>query len=108
MDYAVVAAGGKQYVVRPGMLLEVDYLGGEAGETVELKPVLAVRKETLFQIGQPDLKGTSVRAQIVTHRRGPKGVSFKFKRRKGYHRKVGYRQALTRLKILEISTNGAH
>ncbi len=108
MDYAVVAAGGKQYVVRPGMLLEVDRLDGQSGETVELKPVLAVRKEALFQVGRPELKGASVRAQIVTHRRGPKGVSFKFKRRKGYHRKVGYRQALTRLKILEIASNGAH
>ena len=108
MEYAIIAAGGKQYRVSTGSLLEVDRLETEAGGQVQLKPVLAVRKDAAFQVGTPELAGATVTAQIVGHRRGPKGVSFKYKRRKGYHRKVGYRQALTRLKILEIRFNGTH
>ena len=102
MNYAVIAAGGKQYRVSPGMLLEVERFDGQVGDRVELKPVLAVRADSSFRVGRPDLSGASVAAEIVQHRRGPKVINFKFKRRKGYHRKVGHRQELVRLKILEI------
>ena len=106
--YAIVATGGKQYKVTPGMLLDVEQLGGTVGETVRLQEVLAVRQQERFQIGRPLLKGASVEATIERQLRGPKVISFKYKRRKGYHRKVGHRQLLTRLKIMEITFNGAH
>jgi large subunit ribosomal protein L21 len=108
MEYAVVVSGGKQYWVTPGSLLEVDRLKAEVGTRIQLKPVLAARKGEVFYVGQPELSGIQVQAEVVTHRKGPKGVAFRFKRRKGYHRKVGYRQALTRLKILEIAFDGTH
>ena len=108
MEYAIIVAGGKQYRVTPGALLDVERFDGETGGKVELKPVLAVRKDSVFKVGTPELAGAAVTAEIVGQRRGPKGINFKFKRRKGYHRKVGYRQALTRVKILEISLNGTH
>lgn len=108
MEYAVVSTGGKQYRVSPGMLLDVERLEGANGDPVRLDPVLAVRREERFQVGRPAVQGASVSAQIVRQLRGDKVVSFKFKRRKGYHRKVGHRQSLTRLKILEITFNGAH
>jgi large subunit ribosomal protein L21 len=47
-------------------------------------------------------------AELVGHPKGPKLISFKYKRRKGYHRKVGHRQSLSRVKILEITFNGSH
>jgi large subunit ribosomal protein L21 len=102
MDYAVIATGGKQYRVAPGALLDVELLEGAAGTKVRLEEVLALRTGDTFQVGTPRLAGASVQAEVVAHRRGPKVISFKFRRRKGYHRKVGHRQALTRLKILEI------
>ena len=108
MEYAVITAGGKQYRVTPGMLLDVERLEGDAGGTVQLEQVLAVRQEEKFQVGRPTVAGASVSAQIVDHRKGEKVINFKFKRRKGYHRKVGHRQLLTRLKILEIQFNGTH
>lgn len=110
MEYAVILAGGKQYRVAPGAMLEVERLDGAEGSQIELKPVLALRKESVFKVGAPAVEGASVSAQILGHRKGPKVISFKFKRRKGYHRKIGHRQAVTRLKILEIRSepNGSH
>ncbi len=106
--YAIVATGGKQYKVSPGTLLDIERLDGAEGETVRLDQVLAVRTDAEFQVGDPILKGCSVTAQVLDHPKGPKVISFKYKRRKGYHRKVGHRQLLTRLKVLEINVNGAH
>lgn len=108
MEYAIVATGGKQYRVSPGSLLDVEKLEGPVGGELRLEPVLAFRKDSAFQVGRPNLPGASVKAQIVAQHRGPKVISFKFKRRKGYHRKVGHRQELTRVKILEIIRNGTH
>ncbi|MBI3332558.1 MAG: 50S ribosomal protein L21 [Candidatus Omnitrophica bacterium] len=107
--YAIVATGGKQYKVNPGMLLDVEQLEGAVGETVRLEAVLAVRTDDDgFKIGRPTVEKAAVVAQVMKHLKGPKVINFKYKRRKGYHRKVGHRQSLTRLKVLEISLNGAH
>ncbi len=103
MEYAIIQTGGKQYKVEKGALLDVEKLEGEAGKEVRLEAVLAVRKASGLQIGRPNLDGVSVKAEIVTQTKGPKVINFKFKRRKGYHRKVGHRQKYTRLKIVEIS-----
>ena len=108
MDYAVIATGGKQYRVAVGMLLDVERLDAAAGEKVRLEEVLAVRQKEKFQVGAPRVPGAWVQAEIAALPQGPKVISFKFKRRKGYHRKVGHRQMLTRLKILEIHLNGTH
>lgn len=108
MEYAVISTGGKQYRVGPGTLVDVERLEGAEGASVRLDQVLAVRKEDRFQVGRPAIEGASVAAEIVRQFRGEKVVNFKYKRRKGYHRKVGHRQSLTRLKVLEINFNGAH
>ena len=106
--YAIIATGGKQYRVNTGEVLEVERLEGEIGSKVRLEEVLAVRMDDKLQIGRPVLKGAAVVAEIVAHPRGKKVINFLYKRRKGYHRKVGHRQELTRLKVLEIVTNGTH
>ncbi len=108
MEYAVIATGGKQYRVIPGALLDVELLDGEDGAKIRLEEVLAVRKNDKFHAGTPQVSGAWVQAEIVKQTKGPKVINFKFKRRKGYHRKVGHRQMLTRLKILEIHVNGTH
>lgn len=105
--YAIIATGGKQYKVSPGTLLDVELLDGGVGDSVHLGKVLAVRQEETFQIGRPFLSGVSVSTQIVKQHKGPKVIHFRYQRRKGYHRKVGHRQSLTRLKVLEIKVNGA-
>jgi large subunit ribosomal protein L21 len=69
---------------------------------MELKPVLAVSDGTTLTVGRPHLANVSVKAVVLEHIRGPKIVSFKMKRRKGYHRKKGHRQELTVLQIKSI------
>ena len=101
--YAVVETGGKQYRVEKENIVDVELLDAEVGGEVELSSVLAVSDGNELTVGKPFVEGALVKAVVVEHRRGPKLVAFKKKRRKGYKRKVGHRQDLTRLKISDIS-----
>jgi large subunit ribosomal protein L21 len=100
--YAVIESGGKQYRVREGDRLDVELLEAEPGSVVTLNRVLAVSDGKALSVGAPVVDGAEVTAEVVDHHRGPKVVSFKKKRRKGYHRKVGHRQGLTRLRVQRI------
>jgi large subunit ribosomal protein L21 len=100
--YAIIETGGKQYRVAPGDLLEIEHLPAQAGHSVTLDRVLLVVDTDKVTAGTPTIANASVVAEVVEQLRGPKKVAFKMKRRKGYHRKVGHRQALTRIKIAEI------
>ena len=101
--YAVIETGGKQYRVKQGDELDVETLEGEAGAKVKLDRVLALSNGTELTVGTPVVAGASVEAEIVDQHRGDKVVNFKKKRRKGYHRKVGHRQNLTRLRVQSIT-----
>src|SRR5688572_21353331 len=100
--YAVLETGGKQYRVAPGLTLEIDRLEAEAGKPVTLDRVLFVSGDDKHSIGAPTVANASVVADVVEHFRGEKKIAFKMKRRKGYHRTVGHRQEMTRIKISEI------
>lgn len=100
--YAVIETGGKQYRVAPGDTLEVERLEAEAGKPYTFDRVLLVANEGNVRVGNPSVSGAQVTADITGHLRGEKKTAFKMKRRKGYHRTVGHRQELTRLKITEI------
>jgi len=100
--YAVIETGGKQYRVEPGDTLDVELLEAEAGQTYTFDRVLLVANDGKISIGNPTVKAARVVADVTDHRRGTKKVAFKMKRRKGYHRTVGHRQELTRIKIKEI------
>jgi large subunit ribosomal protein L21 len=100
--YAVVETGGKQYRVAIGHIVDVERLDGEVGKKVKLERVLAYGDGKDLAVGTPVVSGVAVTAEVLEQFRGDKVVAFKKKRRKGYKRKVGHRQELTRLKILEI------
>jgi large subunit ribosomal protein L21 len=100
--YAVVETGGKQYLVKQNSELEVEKLAGEAGTSITLDRVLAVSDGQQLKVGAPVIAGAAVIATVVEQFRGEKTVSFKKKRRKGYHKKIGHRQSLTRLTVTEI------
>lgn len=100
--YAVIETGGKQYRVQPNDLFDVEHLEGDPGSTVSLESVLAVSNGSELVVGTPTVPGASVTAEIVEQHRGRKVVAFKIKRRKGYHRKIGHRQELTKIRITEI------
>jgi len=100
--YAVLETGGKQYRVAPGETVAVDRLEAEAGKPVTLDRVLFVSGDDKLFVGAPTVANATIVADVVEHFRDQKKVAFKMKRRKGYHRTVGHRQEMTRLKISEI------
>jgi len=100
--YAVIKTGGKQFRVSQGDTLDVEKLTGEVGEQVALETVLFIGGNGEVKIGTPTLTDAKVTAEIVEHTLAKKIIVFKKKRRKGYSRKQGHRQKLTKLKILDI------
>ncbi|MCD2491080.1 50S ribosomal protein L21 [Lacrimispora sp. NSJ-141] len=100
--YAIIATGGKQYKVAEGDIIKVEKLGAEAGETYTFDQVLAVGGEELT-IGCPTVAGASVSATVMNDGRGKKVIVYKYKRKTGYHKKNGHRQAYTQLKIDKIN-----
>ncbi|MFY8215662.1 MAG: 50S ribosomal protein L21 [Chthoniobacterales bacterium] len=102
MAYAIVKTGGKQYRVAEGDVIDVEKLDVEAGSDTQLE-VLMVSNGASLLVGSPTLTGATVTAEVVDQHKGDKVIAFKYKRRKGYHRTVGHRRQLTRLKIKTIS-----
>ncbi len=105
MTYAVITSGSKQYRVSVGDVLTVDRLPGleKDGETT-FDQVLLVGDEGGAKVGAPTVEGASVTAKVLDpEARGPKGIAFKFKKRKGFHKKKGFRAALTKVEITAIN-----
>jgi large subunit ribosomal protein L21 len=100
--YAVLETGSKQYRVAAGDTLEIERLEVEAGKPVTFDRVLLVNSDGKLAVGTPTVSGASVLADVVAHKRGEKKLTFKMKRRKGYHKTIGHRQELTVVKITEI------
>ncbi len=100
--YAIVKSGGKQYRVEQGQILLVERLAAEAGATVALEPLM-VRSDDSILAAADELAKAEVQARIVGHERGPKLRVFKFKPKRGYKRRTGHRQELTRLEVTSIS-----
>jgi large subunit ribosomal protein L21 len=100
--YAVIETGGQQFRVKEGDLLKVEKLTGEIGDKIELDKVLFLRTETDTKVGSPYVEGAKVVGEIVDQNRHRKVIVFKFKRRKGFKRLRGHRQAFTALKIASI------
>lgn len=99
--YAIVKAGGRQEKVSVGDVVVVDRLAGNAGETVELPALLLVDGETVTSDAKA-LAKVKVTAEIVRDEKGPKINILKYKNKTGYRKRIGHRQALTRLKVTGI------
>jgi len=102
--YAIVKTGGKQYRVEKGQTLLVERLPDEAGAKIALEPVLYRSEDTIFDA--EGLKEVKVEGKVLEHVRGEKLRVFKFKPKRGYKRRTGHRQELTRLEITSISAGG--
>ena len=101
--HAVIESGGKQYRVEPGGRLRVERLAAEEGEQVEFDRVLLVGDGETVIAGTPCVDGGKVSATVLGHGRSRKINIIKFKRRKGYMRRQGHRQAYTELRITDIA-----
>ncbi len=101
--HAVIETGGKQYRVESGSRIRVERLTAEEGEVVEFDRVLLVGDGESAVAGTPCVEGGKVSATVLTHGRGRKIKVVKFKRRKGYMRTRGHRQAYTEIEIKDIA-----
>jgi len=104
--FAVIKTGGRQYRVVPNDVLEIGKIAGDVGTIVQLGEVLVVGGDTPV-LGAPTVAGATVAAEVLQHKRGPKVIAFKKRRRKNSRRKRGYRDEITVLRITEILTDSA-
>src|SRR6201991_1571522 len=104
--FAVIKTGGRQFRVVPNDVLEIGKIAGDVGTIVQLGEVMVVGGDTPT-LGAPFIAGASVAAEVLDHKRGPKVIAFKKRRRKNSRRKRGYRDELTLLRITEILADNA-
>ena len=103
--YCIIETGSKQYRVSAGDTLDVERLPVESGKEVTFDRVLLVNNDGKISLGSPTVSNFSIRAEVLEHIRGEKKIAFKMKRRKGFHKTIGHRQELTRVKIKEFATD---
>jgi large subunit ribosomal protein L21 len=103
MAYAIIKTGGRQFRVAEGDTIDVDLLDFDPGKTATFGEVLMFADGKDVTCGSPLISGAKVTAEVLEQRRDKKVIAFKYKRRKGYHRTVGHRRKLTRVKIKSIS-----
>ena len=103
--FAVIKTGGRQYRVVPDDVLEIGKIAGDVGTIVQLGEVLVVGGDSPV-LGVPTVAGASVAAEVLDHKRGPKVIAFKKRRRKNSRRKRGYRDEITVIRVTEILTDG--
>ena len=101
--YAIIETGGKQYKVSEGDIITVEKLGVEAGSEYTFENVLAVNNGEKLTVGTPVVAGASVVASVIGDGKAKKVIVYKYKRKTGYHKKNGHRQAYTEVKIEKIN-----
>ena len=99
--YAIIATGGKQYRVSEGDKVRIEKIDGEVGAQVEFDQVLMLGDETA-KIGNPYVDGAKVTGEITAQARAKKVIVYKYKPKKGYHKKNGHRQYYTEVEIKAI------
>jgi large subunit ribosomal protein L21 len=103
MAYAIIKTGGRQFRIAEGDTIDVDLLEVDPGKTATFGDVLMFADGKDVTYGSPLISGAKVTAEVLEQRKDKKVIAFKYKRRKGYHRTVGHRRKLTRVKIKSIS-----
>jgi|SRR6056297_1786710 len=103
--HAVMATGGKQYIVEEGNIIKVEKLDAKEGEKVKFEQVLMLEKDGEYQIGQPLVKNSYVEGKVLKQGKAKKIVVFKYKPKKKYQKKLGHRQSFTEIRIEKISDN---
>ena len=101
--YAIIETGGKQYTVSEGDVIFVEKLDVEAGSAVTIDKVLVVADGADVKVGAPYVEGASVSASAVKNGKEKKIIVYKYKPKKGYHKKQGHRQPYTKLEITKIN-----
>ena len=104
--YAIIEVSGRQWRVEPGTQLDVNRVPSEVGATHTVDRVLLAYDGEEVKVGRPYLEGAQVVCEVLTHRLGPKEISYHFRRRENWRKTVGHRQSLTRLVVKDIMLAG--
>lgn len=102
MAFAVIATGGKQYIVAPGQKLKVEKLLAKEGDSFKFAEVLLTADGDKVEIGAPNLKGAVVEAKVLKQGRAPKKIVFKYHSKTRYRKRKGHRQEYTELEIVKL------
>lgn len=103
--YAIIETGSKQYKVSEGDIIKVEKLNINPGESFELTDVIFLSNGEQNFFGTPNLKNISVTANVIRHGKNKKVIIYKYKSKKGFHKKKGHRQPFTELKVIKININ---
>ena len=101
--YAIIETGGKQYKVAEGDVIKVEKLAVEEGQEYSFDKVLVVAKDSDVTVGAPYVSGAKVSASVLGEGKAKKVIVYKYKSKKGFHKKKGHRQPFTELQINAIS-----
>jgi len=100
--YAIIETGGKQYKVSEGDVITVEKLDVEAGQEYTFDKVLVVANGGDVKVGVPYVEGAAVKASVIGDGKAKKVVVYKYKPKKGFHKKKGHRQPFTKLQITSL------
>ena len=103
MAYAIIKTGGKQYKVSVGDKFDVEKLEAAEGEIATFDQVLAAGEGSSIKVGAPTVAGATVSAKVLSQHKADKATTFKFRKRKGFHKTRGHRQPLTLVQITAIN-----
>ena len=101
--YAIIETGGKQYKVAEGDVITVEKLGVEAGSEFVFDKVLVLSNDQGVTVGAPYVAGATVSASVLGEKKEKKVIVYKYKPKKGFHKKRGHRQPFTKLQIAKIN-----
>ncbi len=99
---AVIATGGKQYLVKEGDIIRVEKIDQEKSKKIEFDQVLMVNKEGEYIIGRPLVEKAKVTGKVLNQGKAKKIIVFKYKSKKKYRKKTGHRQPYTEVLIEKI------
>ena len=100
--YAILEIAGQQFKVSKDQYLYTHRIEGEEGADVTFDKVMLIEEDGSIQVGAPTIAGAKIVGKILAHVKGDKVIVFKKKRRKGYRRKNGHRQYLTKVLVSDI------
>ena len=101
--YAIIEAGGRQWKVEPGTRIEINRIAGAVGSTYTVDRVLFAHDGERIHVGRPYVKDATVICEVLAHPRGPKTISYHFRRRENWRKTMGHRQSISRMVVKEIS-----
>lgn len=100
---AVIKTGGKQYLVSPGQKIKIEKINKKEGELIDFTDVLLIaRNENEVKIGQPIIKGATVKGKVTKQGKDKKIIIFKYRPKKRYRKKQGFRPLYTEVEITDI------